>query len=365
MLAVPALVVLLGACAAPGTAAAAQAAVGAATVTPSVAGVTWHKINLLHGWKAASRLTFGTRAPSWAVSGGIVYLDGGLQAPATLGSLVFGVLPAPARPARTQYINVIMGNNAPTTTYVTIAPNGVMYLAGNVTALSFSSLNGISFPATATARHKLTLINGWKSAQAAWNTGDPAYTVSGGVVYLSGSLSQSTAGGPVFAVLPKAIRPATVQYLPAYTFGGVIGRVQIYPDGLIFARFGQSRQFTSLAGVSYLLPTTALHKLTLIHGWKSGAVSTGSSNPAYSLTSGVVCLSGTTYPSTTSFYATFTTLPPAVRPRYNLFFYADINNAAGGVIGIEHAGPAFAVAMPLSNPVQMASLGSICYPVNS
>lgn len=260
---------------------------------------------------------------------------------------------------------VLLASDVLTTTYVTIAPNGVMYLAGNVTALSFSSLSGTSFPFTVTARHKLTLINGWKSAQGAWNTGDPAYTVSGGVVYLSGSLSQPTAGGPVFAVLPKAIRPAAVQYLPAYTFGGVIGRVQIYPNGLIFARFGQSQQFTSLAGVSYLLPTTTLHKLTLIHGWKSGAVSTGSGNPAYSLTSGVVCLSGTTYPSATSFYATFTALPPAVRPRYNLFFYADINNAGGGVIGIEHAGPAFAEAMPASNPVQMASLGSICYPVNS
>jgi hypothetical protein len=242
--------------------AAAQAAVGEAKVTPSVAGVTWHKISLLHGWKVASSLAFGTRAPSWAVRGGIVYLDGGLQAPATLGSRVFGVLPAPvrtARTARTQYINVVLASNALTTTHVTIAPNGVMYLAGNVTALSFSSLNGISFPATATARHKLTLIN----------------------------------------------------------------------------------------------------------GWKSGAVSTGSSNPAYSLTSGVVCLSGTTHPSTTSFYATFTSLPRAVRPRYNLWFYADVNNAAGGVIGIEHAGPAFAEAMPASNPVQMASLGSICYPVNS
>ena len=54
MLAIPALAVLLGAYAAPGTAGAAQAAVRAATVTPSVAGVAWHKINLLHGWHAAA-----------------------------------------------------------------------------------------------------------------------------------------------------------------------------------------------------------------------------------------------------------------------------------------------------------------------
>ena len=106
---------------------------------------------------------FGTRDPSWAVSGGVVYLDGGLQAPASLGSRVFGMLPAPARPARTQYINVILARNVLTTTYLTIAPNGVMYLAGNVTALSFNSLSGTSFPAIATARHKLTLIHGWKS----------------------------------------------------------------------------------------------------------------------------------------------------------------------------------------------------------
>jgi hypothetical protein len=42
-----------------------------------------------------------------------------------------------------------------------------------------------------------------------------------------------------------------------------------------------------------------------------------------------------------------------------------MNAASGGLIGIEHAGPAFAEAMPTTSPVQMASLGSICYPVNS
>lgn len=61
--------------------------------------------------------------------------------------------------------------------------------------------------------HKLTLINGWTSSQNVYGTGNPRYAISGGVVYLSGSLHAGTSTS--FAVLPKAARPAHWLYMTA------------------------------------------------------------------------------------------------------------------------------------------------------
>ena len=371
MLAVPALAALaalLGTCSAPGAEGAAQAAARAVTtsaaVAPAVTGVTWHKITLTNGWKPAAA-ALRTHVPAWAVSGGMVYLDGGIRQP-TLGSLQFGLLPRAARPAKSLYLEILAAGANTGNGFVSIAPSGTMTVGGfDLTdARTFTSLSGISFPVAATALHKLPLINGWKSAQSVWNTGDPAYSVRGGIVHLSGGLSQPTPGNALFAVLPKAIRPATVQYLPAYTLDGVTGRVQILPNGHILSRFGQNRAITSLAGVSYLLPTTAKHELKLINGWKSDKAATGSGDPAYSLTSGVVCLSGTLHlPGGGN--VVFAVVPAAIRPAYNVSINADINGAVGGFVTILHSGMSLPNGNPFSYALRMTSLSSICYPVNS
>src|SRR5689334_10609062 len=52
--------------------------------------------------------------------------------------------------------------------------------------------------------HKLTPINGWQSGQTGFGTGNPAWTVRNGVVYLSGSVYQPSGTGEEFAVLPAA-----------------------------------------------------------------------------------------------------------------------------------------------------------------
>src|SRR5579864_8337057 len=66
--------------------------------------------------------------------------------------------------------------------------------------------NGI-VPAAVTW-HSLTLINGWVSSQSTYGTGDPRVSIQNGIVYLSGSLHQSTPGSAIFATLATTYRPA-------------------------------------------------------------------------------------------------------------------------------------------------------------
>ena len=110
------------------------------------------------------------------------------------------------------------------------------------------------------AAHKLALDNGWKSAQPKYGTGDPSYSVSGGVVYLSGSLYQPSGTNQIFAVLPKADRPVHVQYIKVmvHTPDNITrtGTVQIDPDGAMWAyspTANDAQLYTSLAGISFPL----------------------------------------------------------------------------------------------------------------
>ena len=73
--------------------------------------------------------------------------------------------------------------------------------------------------------HPLTLLNGWQSGESSFSTGDPAWAVKNGIVYLSGSLVQpggGTAASSEFAVLPPAARPAAHRgtLVAAYAYDG-------------------------------------------------------------------------------------------------------------------------------------------------
>jgi hypothetical protein len=106
---------------------------------------------------------------------------------------------------------------------------------------------------------KLALINGWKSAQPTYGTGDPSYSVKNGVVHLSGSLLQPSAGGQMFAILPQAARPTNYLYIKTEVYSGSTantGTVVITPNGEMYAyslTASEAQQYTSLAGVSYPL----------------------------------------------------------------------------------------------------------------
>ena len=214
-----------------------------ASTTPST------PITLQHGW-FSEQGQFNSGDPAYTVSNGIVYLSGSL---ATSGTrTIFGVLPKAARPQNTEYITAYTFGGTFGT--LQIQPNGTMRAyAGSST--SFTSLAGISFPAASIGLVKLHLLNGWVSDQSVYNTGDPAYTVRHGVVYLAGSLATSGSINS-FAVLPPAARPSHLLYIKMYTNASTVGVIFITPSGDIEASGltpGDSRLFTSLASISYPL----------------------------------------------------------------------------------------------------------------
>ena len=138
--------------------------------------------------------------------------------------------------------------------------NAVVNTGGTIEAYGaqvhmFTSLAGVAYPAAGATWHKLTPLNGWKSAQTAFSTGGLAYTVINGVVYLAGGLHQPTVTNSLCAVLPIAARPTHVLYLTAYTTGLVVGTVRIQPNGNVYAysipQASYAQQLTSFAALSY------------------------------------------------------------------------------------------------------------------
>jgi hypothetical protein len=104
----------------------------------------------------------------------------------------------------------------------------------------------------------LSLINGWASENGAYGTGNPKVAEQSGIVYLSGSLAQSTPGSSEFAVLPSSFRPTHNMYITVYTNGDTQGTLYVGHDGTMEAysatscASGNTAQcFTSLATVSF------------------------------------------------------------------------------------------------------------------
>jgi hypothetical protein len=104
----------------------------------------------------------------------------------------------------------------------------------------------------------LVLQNAWASSNSSFASGNPKVALQSNVVYLSGSLHQSTPGSPVFAFLPSTFRPEHNMWITVYTYGGTSGTLYIGKDGTMEAvasgacGSGNTAQcFTSLATVSY------------------------------------------------------------------------------------------------------------------
>jgi hypothetical protein len=111
---------------------------------------------------------------------------------------------------------------------------------------------------TGVSWQSIVLQNAWASSNATYGTGNPKVALQGNVVYLSGSMHQSTPGSAVFAFLPSTYRPSHNLYITVYTNGGTSGTLYIGNDGTMEAfssatcGSGNAAQcFTSLATVSY------------------------------------------------------------------------------------------------------------------
>jgi hypothetical protein len=346
-----------------GTALAASGtAAGQHPTAAAVTTVTWHKLTLRNGWKSSRSASYNVANPSYAVSGGIVYLDGTLKQQIGSNS-VFAILPRGARPAHKEFLTVLSGNvGAGVPGTLVIRPNGVMTASsptGSTRALT--GLEAVSFPAAGAHWTSLKLLNGWKSGAAAFRTGGPAYTVRSGIVYLAGSLSGSSGR---FATLAKNARPRSRLWISVYNSGGTAGEVVINPSGAIYA-YGNVQ--TALDGVSF--PTAAAklswHKLALGTGWSSSQSAWQSGDPEYAVAGPIVYLAGSMNfnPASTG-SAFFADIPKAARSVHEITRQVYTLQGSTGEVVLT---PSFGIASsnPGSNADGYTSLAGIAYPRNS
>jgi hypothetical protein len=105
----------------------------------------------------------------------------------------------------------------------------------------------------------LSLVNGWVSENAAFQSGNPKVAQQSGIVYLSGSLAQPSGSSSQFATLPSSDRPTHNMWITVYTVNGTSGTLFIGHDGTMNASSlsscsgtqNSAQCFTSLATVSY------------------------------------------------------------------------------------------------------------------
>jgi hypothetical protein len=337
---------------------AAPAQASAPAASQNSAKFTWHKFTFVNGWKSASS-SVATGTPGWAVHDNVVYLRGAIKDTTPGSSTVFGTLPASARPAHNLYINIYTQDDL--TGYVYIGQNGTLS-ANNGGNTTFASLAAISFPLASIATHKLALKNGWESDQPTFGTGDPAYSVSKGIVYLSGSLADGR-NGFVATILPKAARPGHQVYLSVYTDGGTTGTLEILPGGGIRVSGESATGYTSLADISFPVAGTKWHDFKLINNWKSAAVSSPSGNPGYAVINGVVYLTGAMYEAPADNHQ-WTELPAAIQPLDALEIGTYTYAGSLGLFGL-YSTFALISSLPFSNAADYTELAALAYPLTS
>lgn len=136
-------------------------------------------------------------------------------------------------------------------------------------ALTFSLGTGAGYAATAVGSspattkitwHTLSLKNGWTgTAKYFSGTGNPAYTVTGGVVYLTGVAHRSNTAVPsVIGVLPKGDRPKHSLWFAGFNYAGSgQSEIAVFPNGNVEVlggtTAGDQYYFTSLAGIEFPL----------------------------------------------------------------------------------------------------------------
>jgi hypothetical protein len=366
-------------------AAAAVAAVGSGVVAGAPAASAsnncqWQPLSLQNGWHS-EQSAWDTGDPAYCTDNGYVYLSGSM-ARTNNASTYFAQLPQQAWPGSNLYLSVYTMNG--TTGYLMIDTSGRMYAYSGPDgdATHFTSLAGVSFPEASVAQQSLQLLHGWQSANGQWGTGDPSYSVTDGVVHLSGSLngSQVTPGlsdnaAEEFAVLPSGARPFWCSSTETYTYAGVPGVVAVEPTGEMdaYATGGHiyntpSAQYTSLAGISLVEASVLGGKaLALASGWSastdSGCTNSYTVDPGYNLIDGVVYLSGDMINSNGSPDGYFATLPAEARPAHTLYLILNEGPAMHASLEIDPNGNMRVFGSGPANGVD--SLTGLSYQVSS
>jgi hypothetical protein len=105
----------------------------------------------------------------------------------------------------------------------------------------------------------IVLQNGWVSSNSSFASGNPKVALQSNVVYLSGSLHQSSGTSPVFGFLPSTFRPTHNMWITIYTVSGTSGTLYIGKDGTMelfsnsacSSTLNAAQCYSSLATVSY------------------------------------------------------------------------------------------------------------------
>jgi hypothetical protein len=359
LLVTPVVALGIGLSSVPAQATASSPASSAAPGIPA-SGVTWHKLKLINGWHAGTG--FGTGTPRWAVKDGIVYLAGSVvNTHAT--DFVFAVLPKAARSGHELYINIYTVDY--TRGQLRVFPSGQLNVSGpnsSDQAKQFSSLAGVSFLAAHTKGTKLHLRSGWHQGAASDMGGAPSYALRGGVVYLSGVLSDPSGSNIVAAVLPKVARPPQTTYMTIETNLWVPGVVEISPNGNLFIYGGAITSFGSLDGLTFTVGKPASHPLHLVNGWFSPQASDHTGTPSYRVSGGIVYFSGAVRQSTSGGDSMFAVLPKTARPAHNLYISVYSLGGAPGSLEIDANGQMWAAG---TSAWVLTSLAGVSFPLKS
>jgi hypothetical protein len=229
-------------------------------------------------------------------------------------------------------------------------------------ASSASASTSHSAAPQAVTWHKLKLLNRWASQQPFNNSGDPAWAMQNGIVYLSGSLQQLTGSTKdEFAVLPPAARPAKIVIVPASVAEGFEGHVEVMPSGALLAASAPAkaaRGFTSLAAISFPAAQTHTRHLTLLHGWQPGPSAWKTAAPASINVHGIVYLSGVMrHPHGSN--PLFAVLPKGSRPSHVLWITVYTQDHTTGSLEVLPAGAMYAFG---SDSALYTSLNGVSFP---
>ena len=322
----------------------------------------WHSLTLKNGWMSASTAKLNSGTPGWALHSGVIYLRGVVKQPNPKASATFADLPKSVNPSRNLYLQADTSGSVAGVLFI---GRGGALQAYQGNADTSTSLGGISYPTSTIAAHQLTTQNTWVSADPIYQTGNPSYAISHGIVYLSGSLFSTTSPPPVTLVfmLPKAAWPSHDLYLTAYTFGGSTGFVEILSTGQVDVSGADAGQYTSLAGISFPTTAAAWHKFQLENNWHSSSAGLDAGAPAYTSINGVVYLAGAMSQSPAG-KLIWTNLPAATRTAHVVKIPVETDNPTIGVVQLSpsqgHLG-----GSPVSGAQSFTSLGGIAYPPSS
>ena len=281
-------------------------------------GCTWAPITLENGWYSEQG-AYDTGNPSVCLEDdGMVYLSGSVAAPSGSSNSEFGILPVWDWPTRNLYFDVYTLNG--TYGVLRIDTDGTMWAYGGLgSSKGYTSLAGVSYPDAAVTQTDVTLLNGWQSADSVYTTGDPAFSITSGIVHLSGSLRRPAGSGPqTAALLPSQAQPSdNCFYTPTYTFDGGIWNLGIQtPSGDVFDAL--DNRYISVAGINYPTAPTAWQQLNLLAGTSASLCNTG---PASYTSGNVVYLTGL-LALPLGFNGEIAVLPAQARPSHYLYMIA-------------------------------------------